>query len=309
MIRSNLRLASVVGAVAITLVVGLWSIPPLLYPPLSASSLAGVADPRARIELQQAQSKLQNEVRTSLLQGLAGILVIVGAAATWRQVQISRDGQITDRFSRAVEHLGSANSDVRIGAIYTLEQVAASSPVDRLPIQYLVAGFVRRHAQWHAGAPDCPTHPDVDMAVPWLYVRAPDVQAAMSVLGRRRPSPRSRRLYLSRTDLRSVNLGGADLTGAQIRYANLARAWLPGVTLNSSDLKGTDLRHANLAGAYLVNSALPGACLMEADLTGADLRGADLRGADLRARNLGAARLDGAHWDATTKWPDGRPPA
>src|SRR4051812_39601909 len=72
---------------------GVLLMPRLLFPSLSGAQLSGVADARARIELQQAQAKLQNDARSALLQGFAGLLVVVGALATWRQVTISREGQ------------------------------------------------------------------------------------------------------------------------------------------------------------------------------------------------------------------------
>jgi len=67
---------------------------------------------------------------------------------------------------------------------------------------------------------------------------------------------------------------GADLDGANLRYADLH-----GANLRGADLRRADLRYANLHGA---------------DLRGADLHGADLRGADLRYANLDGADLRGA---------------
>ena len=113
-------------------------VPHLLYPPLSAANLRDVVSAQTRIQLQQAQSQLANDARSTVLQGLGGLLVVAGAFATWRQVYISREGQITERFTRAVDQLGSQNVDVRIGGIYALERIASNSPADRNAIQYLL---------------------------------------------------------------------------------------------------------------------------------------------------------------------------
>lgn len=280
--------------------------PHLLYPRLTEAELRAVPGAETRIQLQQAQSQLQNNARSTLLQALAGLLVIAGATATWRQVQVSREGQITERFTRAVDQVGSDNIDVRIGGIYALERVAKNSAADRPQIQYILAAFIRGHAPWpqkatagpESGA-DAPTS-----SVPWLYVRSPDVQAALNVLGRRHPAPGASRLYLSRVDLRSANLDNARLVGAQIRHANLARSWMVSARLDDSDLCDTDMRRARATKARFVNAVLRGANLEGADLGEADLRGADLRGADLRARNLEHAQLAGAIADTRTRWPD-----
>jgi hypothetical protein len=112
-----------IGCLIIIVACGLILLPPMIYPPLSEADLHAVSDADTRIQLQQAQSQLQNNVRLAILQMAAGLLVVVGAAATWRQVQVNREGQITERFTRAVEQIGSDNVDVRIGGIYALERM------------------------------------------------------------------------------------------------------------------------------------------------------------------------------------------
>jgi hypothetical protein len=64
--------------------------PRWLYPPLGVADLRGVLSAQVRIQLQQAQSQLANDARSSILQALGGLLVVAGATATWRQVYISR---------------------------------------------------------------------------------------------------------------------------------------------------------------------------------------------------------------------------
>src|SRR3712207_7473918 len=56
----------------------------------------------------------RSNARSTLLQGFAGLVLVLGAAATWRQVQINRHGQITERMTRAVDQLASESIDVRL---------------------------------------------------------------------------------------------------------------------------------------------------------------------------------------------------
>ena len=80
---------------------------------------------------------------------------------------------------------------------------------------------------------------------------------------------------------RAVTIGyRADLSGANLTGANLRFAYLTGANLSGADLTGAYLRGANLTGANLF-----GAYLFDADLTGAYLTGANLSG----AKNLGGA--------------------
>jgi uncharacterized protein YjbI with pentapeptide repeats len=322
-----------VAALVILLLACILVFPRLLYPPLSAADLAGVASADRRVELRQAQSELQSNTRELLLQGIGGLLLIAGVVATWRQVQVSREGQITERFTRAMEHLGSETADVRLGGIYALERIARNSEMDRATITEILVAFVRGHASWPAGSPVSPEpHPTpaVDRQLRWLRDRAPDVQAAMLVLGRRPRSRDEERVDLGTVDLRRSRLTRARMSGVRMRHANLADAWMREIYLEHGDLEDTDLRltnlseghltgavlrhayldDANVRGAHLGGADLTATRLCRADLRDADLRRArlhhaDLRGADLRGAQLDHAELAGVLADATTRWPDG----
>jgi Pentapeptide repeats (8 copies) len=321
----------VIGAVLVLLACVL-VFPRLLHPPLSASELQGVASADRRVELQQAQAKLQNDARATLLQGVAGLLLVAGVIATWRQVQVSREGQITERFTRAVEQLGSDKLEVRLGGIFALERIAKDSEADRWAIADTLVAFVRTHAPWRAGAPESqdphPT-PTIDERLPWLAERALDVQEAVRVLGRRPPTREQRQLQLTRVDLRRSWLAGARLANTTLRNTNLAKSRLAEAHLEDSDLVRADLRRVDAAGTHFSRSSLRSAYLDEADLHGArldqanlfgaslwkadlrdadlreaNLRDADLRGADLRGADLERATLTGVRDDNTTIWPD-----
>jgi Pentapeptide repeats (8 copies) len=198
---------------------------------LSAVERGGSARGRKRAGTRPAaagSAQLANGARSVVLQGLAGLVVVAGAAATWWQLHISREGQITDRFTKAVDQVGSSNVDVRIGGLYALERIARNSAADRNAILFLLGTFIHTHAPWPVGAPGGPQHPTpiVDGQLPWMRVRAADIQAAIGVLGR---LPRSRDetvISLSRVDLRSIALRDARLSGSSFRYANLARSVL-----------------------------------------------------------------------------------
>ena len=90
------------------------------------------------------------------------------------------------------------------------------------------------------------------------------------------------------------DLYGADLYGANLRWADLRGADLYGANLRWADLRGADLYGADLRWADLYGADLYGANLRGADLYGANLRGADLRGADLRGASLYEANLSGS---------------
>ena len=249
----------------------------------------------------EERAKATSDARTALLQAVGGLLLAAGAAATWRQVRISREGQVTERFTRAVDQLGSEHLDVRLGALYALGRIARDSPGDRRTIAEVLTAYIRQRAPWPPTQPgqyraDWPLDQQPD-----LRTRAPDVQAAFTVLGRG-PFPKpvsyeateADRLDLRTLDLRRADLHGANLHGARLGGANLHGARLRGADLRRAVLDRADLRGAVLDGADLRGAVLNGADLQSARLVAADLRGANFFFAKLQGAQLGGADLQGA---------------
>lgn len=283
-----------------------------------------------------------NDVRTTLLQATAGVVLFIGAYATWRQLRVSQDtlritqeGHLTEQFGRAIDQLGGDKPDVRIGGLHALRRLAEHSARDRDAVISTLAAFLRAHQPWPPAGPPAPA-PDADInTVAPLETRAPDSQLALTCLGvlcyqYERPDPW---LNLSLTDLRRADLDGlwlarVNLDRACMQCATLYEANLTRASLVSANLRHASMRLGNLTEARCVLADFRGARLTEAvlnaaDFTKADLRGAnlrkaqaqdatfrhaDLRGADLRGADLSSADLDGARLKAAvasdqTRWP------
>jgi hypothetical protein len=99
---------------------------------------------------------------------------------------------------------------------------------------------------------------------------ATDVQAALTVIGRRKSGP-------GRVDLTRANIPGAALARADLSDANLSGADLARADLSDANLTGVDLLAAHLIGAHLIGDELESAHLNGAELSRADLRGSHLR--------------------------------
>jgi hypothetical protein len=285
--------------------------PRLLYPPLSDRELdrQGVTGGKDRIELKREQGQLQNDARATLLQALAGGALLLGAYFTWRQVQTGRQqvhlaeqGQITERFTRAIDQLGSAHLDVRLGGLYALERIARDSPDDRATIGEVLTAYLRGHAPWPPRLEDQPPIEAAIETVAFLRLRAPDVQAALTVLGRGHfadPDPDAPQFDLADTDLRRSYLSRADLRRARLYGADLRRARFDDTDLRGATLIRAYLQEAHLLGANLQDAVLHHADLRDADLTDANLAGADLRHANLQGTKLDGVDLRGARLDGT----------
>ena len=267
---------------ATLLVLAVWVLPPLL---------AG-------------EGEAENDVRSTLLQGLAGLVLAAGlyftaqtlrlnrqsaeraSESAARTYELEREGQITERFTRAIDQLGNEKLDVRLGGIYALERIAKGSSDDHGPIMEVLTAFVREHAPWPSRPPE-----EAEEAVS-AQDRQPDenepgrpstdVQAVIAVLGRRELGRKEHALDLSSVDLRHARFGkGADeghfeeanFAGAHLERADLDLAHLTGANLEHADLTGAHLEEANLTGAHLEGATLTEAILDEANLTEANLTG------------------------------------
>jgi uncharacterized protein YjbI with pentapeptide repeats len=234
---------------------------------------------------------------TALVGIISVLLVAAGLfytnAQNRAQQKLAEQGQITDRFGTAINQLGSDNLDVRLGGVYALERLMRDASADEANILEVLSAYVRDHTGLsadvsQAAASPAPPHPPTD------------VQAALTVLGRR-PAPISQ----INIDLTWADIRGADLTDANLTHADLRDADLNGAYLRSANLTGAALRNADLTRAYLRFADLAGAYLPYTNLTGANLRSAVLTGANLTGAVLTGANLSGARWPANTPVPQG----
>jgi hypothetical protein len=196
---------------------------------------------------------------------------------------------------------------VRIGGIYALERIARDSPRDHPTIMEVLAAFVREHsrAEWPKPAED-------GAELPERRAR-PDVQAAVTVIGRRTIRHDSQPVDLESADLTRANLRGADLSGATmpVQRATFNNANLSGANLSGADLGGgvrfndASLSYADLSGANLRYADLHGAFINDATFTRADLGDADLTEAKTRDADFSGARLSGVRWSSNTRVPPG----
>lgn len=272
-------------------------------------------------------------VRTSLLASLAGLLAIGTALLSWGTYALSRSGQMTERFTKAVEQMGAGTTEVQIGGIFALERIARDSPRDHPAVMELLTEFVRINAH-RVFVRDKPCGDDGGNALDdehfgeirelLIFERPADrgaIQAAVTVIGRRDDRfDRRRQIDLRSSDLARLDLHQAKLSRAKLSRNSFAKAWLAEADLRYTSLRDsclddaalekTELQHARLHGCSLRRAWLQKADLRHANLTGADLDSADLRGADLRGAIVEDTRWGACRYSATTRWPtpDFRPP-
>ncbi|GHE89832.1 hypothetical protein GCM10017786_22540 [Amycolatopsis deserti] len=232
------------------------------------------------------------------------VFTAISLEATRDQIEVARQGQITDRYTRAVDQLGAEGAENlhrRLGGIYALERIAVDSPRDQATMVEVLSAFLRSTSPRTEGRP-CPPTPA-------------DVAAAFAVLTRRDvardPEPMVvdlRQLCLREVravdgDLSGMSLIGSDLSSANLSGARLGLTGLSGATLAGASLYRADLtagfvfaEHADFTGARFDSAKLGGA-----DFSGSTFTGADFEYADLGHADFSGADLSGAEHTAGTK--------
>lgn len=188
----------------------------------------------------------------TLAQILGGAALLSGLYFTWRTLQVNREGQITDRFTLAIDQLGDTSEgkpriEIRLGGIYALERIARNSPArDHSTVMEVLTAYVRENAPWPPknyepsqsdlgpdSATDEATEQDGERereedSTPRYFPT--DIQAVLNVLSRRDEErvPEQLRVPL---DLQEVDLRGANLDGAHLEKVLLRGAHLEGAAL------------------------------------------------------------------------------
>ena len=136
-----------------------------------------------------------DNARGRLLTLGAGLFAAGALAFTARNFTLSREGQVTDRYTKAITQLGSKKLDARIGGIYALERVARDSARDHPTVMEVLTAFIREHSHEQWPPSDHPAGREQERST------RPDVQAALTVVGRRDPDRDIQSIDLTRAHL------------------------------------------------------------------------------------------------------------
>lgn len=238
----------------------------------------------------RSRAKINWTAVTSVISAATAVVALVFTSksldSTRDQVALAEQGQVTDRYTKAVDQLGQQGPDhlqVRLGGIYALERLARDSPRDQPTIIEILAAFARTTSGTRTNG-TCPAQPP-----------APDIVAAITVLSRRDVTRDNRAVV----DLRNACLRGLDLkslSGDETTPSpNLAGADLAGADLSGAMLQSVDLARANLGGTNLTEAELSFATLTGSFFTGTNLSHAGLSSADLDGAKFVKVKLVGAY--------------
>jgi hypothetical protein len=197
-ITRTVWILSFVAAVALIGLLVLWVLPSLL-----------TRHPSTGLTAAQRLSAT-NAVRATLVT----FAVAVGAAGTLfftgRTFLLSRETQVTERYTRAVTQIGDDKLEVRIGGIYALERIGRDSAADCRTVVYVLGALVR-HRSNDGRAVDEEPSDEVYTALRVISRLAPMTDVTVNLRG---ANLRKANLHMLRNI--SVHIEGADLAGAKV---------------------------------------------------------------------------------------------
>ena len=274
-----------IGALLISLVVSLFWLFLWKLPQWKVTAVPEEKD-RIDLELKSRQTSIQF---VGLIGGLVGATALLGGLyftsrtllTSQETLRTTQEGQITERFTKAIDQLGRDNLAMRLGGIYALERIARDSAKDHWPVMEVLTAFVREQVPAKTIPSDSASEEGKTKGIPQESKLRSDIQTILTVLGRRTQTfgkGEKQRLNLSNTNLQGADLSEAQLQGAlliraQLQNANLIWAQLQGAILIRAQLqgKGTELTKVQLQGAGLVEAQLQDASLFMAQLQDAIL--------------------------------------
>jgi uncharacterized protein YjbI with pentapeptide repeats len=255
--------------------------------------------------------KAKNDALATFAQILGGFAILIGVYFAWRNIaatnknieltnqnlELTKEGQVTERFTKAIEQLGAtddkgnAKLELRLGGIYALERISRDSEKDHWPIMDVLTAYLRANAR-------ATNHLATDIQAILMVIRRRECRYEKTVSGYPLQGRKLQILaYLDRhhLDLRGAYLDGADLKEAHLEGTHLEDAVLTNAHLIAAHLEYARLTNADLRKAGLMAANLEGASLVRTDLTGASLTGAHLEGTSLREADLSEAHMYAAH--------------
>lgn len=215
--------------------------------------------PQEKIQYERNVADIEDKTRLTLAQIIGGLALLSGLYFTYKNIRVNEEGKLTDRFSKAVELLGSEKLDVRLGGIYALERIARDSQKDHWTVMEVLTAFVRENA------PYVPNQEETSADQETFKLRE-DIQAIMTVIGRRKwTDSEKEKLDLRQVHLRGCNLREANLNRIDFSGADLSRTFLVKAILRRANLMNADLSQARLLDADLSKALLIGTNLIDAN--------------------------------------------
>ena len=276
--------------------------------------------------------KFAKDVIQAAMMPVTAIVAVLGIIISYNALTIIRDEKAArkkDAFIYAIEHLSDKSLAIRVGALFELEKLGLEFEEEQESIVRILGPFIREGIENRSllqttdrrdAFPDIPDsvnppRPQEDifvaceiasqffmqtgcrLSLEYLKIENVDL-TGIQLKGANLFCSQFTDVRLTKAQLQKADLGGLhfydlSLDDANLQGANLFAARFYDISAGNVNLQGVDLFDAWMEKAFLSGANLQGADLRRAKLQEADLYQAQFRGAKLYNANLNGADLSG----------------
>lgn len=245
-------------------------------------------------EREQVETYTRN-IWIESLKASGGLAFVFTAYFAWRNLKAAEDKQITDRFSKAVEQIGSEVPAVQIGGIYCLQRLAEDS-LDRdyfIVIDVLLE-LIRESSQ-------APQVNNIKLQQEFYAKDANNSQAQkLKPVSTNRVCQTAlnslshlKQIQTAKTQeyrLNNINLWGADLQSLNLRSTNFSES-----ILSQVNARAANLSNSNFRGAILCPGPTPSFIEFgETDIGSTWLQDTNFRDSEFAWSNVSRVIFDGS---------------
>ncbi|MEI6427383.1 MAG: pentapeptide repeat-containing protein [Pseudanabaena sp. ELA607] len=204
------------------------------------------------------------EITKAIISGAGTVSTIIGGVFLYlnydeakrknsTDAKLAEARLITERFSKAIEHLGSEKLHVRLGGIYSLERISQDSQRDYSTVIEVLRTFIQTNSVLLTNLSNkrdiqiTVEGKSVDYNLPVDHEIQSAIQAAAIVIIRRNRSdhPDEKRINLRDVNLFEANLGKVEIWNIDFSGSNFSTAKLTGTKICVSDFSKTDFTNAH----------------------------------------------------------------
>ena len=209
------------------------------------------------------RKNLENELRRTTIQLIGGILLVVGAYISWNTYTQTKERDLAEQINKTITLMGNDKDYVKIGAIYSLNQITENYKNSYNLVQNILTSYMRDHAKW--------TNVDYSSNIELR-------QSILIALNNIREHNSKTQIDLSGIDLRDLILKSINLKNINFVESHFNSSDLKGSNFDNSVISGSTFNNANLENTSFINCDLRYSSLKKATILNANFSGADLRG-------------------------------
>ena len=254
---------------------------------------------------------VNKETEATIISIVSGVIAIVGLILFYQrlkkqeeQIDLQRKQRTDDRFTTAVELLGSSETSARTGAIYSLYHLAIEDKKYRKEVAQILCSHIRSktnepdYKEEHKDRPSNEIQSTID-----LLLKNQDGNKGLYCQDfakeKNFPQANFEYAYLVKADFYEAQCQGAIFNRAQCQGAKFYEAQCQGANFTFAQCQGACFYHAQCQGAYFSVAQCQGAKFSTAQCQGAGFnhakcQGTDFRFAECQEANFNEAQCQGA---------------